>query len=362
MKKVISVFLIGCFCVLLLGGCGNQSKNLIGQWYNEKNRCLDIRSDGTWDLEDNYGTGTWKFLDDNTTVEFTDFYGDTQKSAIEENDLGLYIDFGYYGDFYKDGYPSQEEISKNKEKNAIEINPFVGMKYEVSGISPCCKIVINNEECEEAVQQYVEFELDKETYANGETATVKAILSENTGNEGYKLLAASKDITVTGQPEYVSSLNGVDTSELKKELSDFVNGNISGALKDAAESFWSEGTVLGNKINLYQGKITEYKYSDVYFSSLKRNKNLSYEDNYANVLTFVYYGSYTSANGNGNFYSCVSACNIIKYPDGTIKWGAESSDAKDFLVAPSSESTENAIDTIIMCNSSDYNISKVDFK
>ncbi len=93
---IISVFLM--FSVL--SACGNSRETPVGKWYNEKDKCLDIRKDGTWKLEGSYGTGTWKELDDGT-FEFTDFYGDTQESRINEDEEGKYIDFGYYGDFYK---------------------------------------------------------------------------------------------------------------------------------------------------------------------------------------------------------------------------------------------------------------------
>ena len=107
MKKTISVALIILALIMLLGGCGSSKKNITGQWYNEKEKCLDIRSDGSWKLEGSYGTGTWKYLDDNKTIEFTDFYGDTQESEINIDERGQYIDFGYYGDFYKGSYPSE---------------------------------------------------------------------------------------------------------------------------------------------------------------------------------------------------------------------------------------------------------------
>lgn len=371
MKKkniIISLFVLTLALLMCFSGCGHKKsgkKAFLGTWINCDGDSLIIDSDQTWRTTFSYGSGTWKISEsDKSIAVFSDCYGDIEEASVEEDELGefIHLDYGWgeRGTFYKDAYPSEEEISALREKNAVTINPFEGMEYEISGISPCCEIVINNGKCSEEVQNYVKFELDKKSYANGETAVIKAVLSENTGDVAYKLSESEKKISVTGQPEYVDSLTAENTVELKKELNDFVSGNISSALMEAENSWWSEGTVLGNTINLYHGTVKDYNYSDIYLSSLKRNKELSYENNYANKLTFVYSGKYTSENGNGNFYSCVSACNIVKYPDGTIKWGTESNDAKDFLIEPSSESVENAVKTIVMSNSADYNISKVD--
>lgn len=120
-SKIISIILILIVSVACISGCGSSNeKSIVGQWYNEKGKCLDIRSDGTWKLDDSYGTGTYKLLDDKETFEFTDFYGDTQESKINTDDLGQYIDFGYYGDFYKDSYPSSTNSSI--EKNNVSSN------------------------------------------------------------------------------------------------------------------------------------------------------------------------------------------------------------------------------------------------
>lgn len=108
-KKRNAGITVGCCIAVLIGllvliGChssGEPKVNaVIGKWYNEDGKCLDIRSDKSWKLEDSYGTGTWKQLDGGM-YEFTDFYGDTQESAINEDTTGQYIDFGYYGHFYK---------------------------------------------------------------------------------------------------------------------------------------------------------------------------------------------------------------------------------------------------------------------
>lgn len=185
-------FIVGIILILsVLSACGSSTSSPVGNWYNEKGKCLNVRKDGSWKLEDSYGTGTWKKLNDDI-IEFTDFYGDTQESEINEDALGKYIDFGYYGNFYKDAYPSEEKISEIKKQNAISINPFEGIKYEISEISPYCKISINNQGCTSEAQKYVTYNFDKDVYKNGESATITAVLSTYTGEETYALKKRSR--------------------------------------------------------------------------------------------------------------------------------------------------------------------------
>ncbi len=118
-KKVnISIAIISVLSILVVSfvGCGSKENEIVGQWNNKENKCLDIRSDGTWKLEDSYGTGTYKLLEDGETYEFTDFYGDTQESKINSDSIGEYIDFGYYGNFYKTVKDKTENSNNSPEK------------------------------------------------------------------------------------------------------------------------------------------------------------------------------------------------------------------------------------------------------
>lgn len=360
-NKIISIILIQAFLVACVCGCSSfKQKSIVGQWYNKKEKCLDIRADGTWKLDGSYGTGTYKLLDDKKTFEFADYYGDTQKSEILEDELGMHIDFGYYGVFYKDSYPPKDKIEEAKAKNAISLNPFEGIKYEISGISPYCKVAINNSDCAEEVQKYVKYKLDKETYANGETAIVTAELSSNTGENAYKLTAKNAQCTVSGQPEYVSSVEGIKLDALKKELNDFVKANIAEAVKRGTEGFMYS-SVLGTGVSSELKKVENLTAGNVYFQSKKLQKQSDSSD-YFNYLTFTYSGAYVGKYASGNFYSCVSAVNIIRYPDGSIKWGSKSPDNYDFISEGSTEGMEYTVSAFITAHSSDYNITKVENK
>lgn len=104
-KRILSVIIVLSLITAITAfvGCsiskGNRN-SLVGKWYNTDGKCLDIRSDGTYKLEDDYGTGTWKFIEDNVTVEFADFYGDVLDTEIGEDANGQYIYLKNYGGYY----------------------------------------------------------------------------------------------------------------------------------------------------------------------------------------------------------------------------------------------------------------------
>lgn len=347
-KRILGMFLILSLITVSLSSCG-KSNSITGMWYNEDGEVLNVQEDGTYNYEREYGTGTWKILDDKTTIEFKDFYGETTNIEIIEEDIGVKIK--YHGEyFYKDAYPSDEEISENKEKNAQTIDAFAGLSYEVTGISPYCQLTINNQGCSEEVRQYVSYQLDKERYANGDTAVITATLNANTGDSAYKLESTTSNYKITGQSEYLTSVDGYDLTKLKAELSDY----ITACFAKAQTPYWSE--LFGKSV--YDVHSVSKTDGDVYFSSLKLDKNAENIE-FVNRLSFTYKITYKTTDGTEVFYACISAVNIMKTADGSIKWGSENADDFDFIAQNAEGSIENCVTTLIMCNKDNFNISKV---
>lgn len=381
----VALFLLLLLLLFALSGCtSDPSKEIVGEWYNSKGKCLDIYSDGSWKLEDSYGTGTWKLRDDKITFEFTDFYGDTQKSEIKKDEQGRYIDFGYYGNFYKDSYPSQDEMAEINSQNATCIDPFDGVTYETSGISPYCKVAVNNQKCAAEVQQYVTYKLDKNRYANGETAVITAELSTNTGSGSYILSKSEAEYKIENQAEYITDPSSIDESQLKKELSDKMNASISastGTDRLFGEDVFFNYCEKTEAWKSYQGQIyftKERKIENItpqmhsaYLSFLKTQKENQFSDETPyNTCSFVYCLDFSVAvnvdlRSSGDtvlkipckMYVNLVAKNIVKSQDGSIYWNNE---LCDFDVITSSDRVDNFISNTIMSNSDTYNISKVD--
>ena len=100
-KRIIGAVLIFALLALTLSACGKSSK-ITGVWYNEKGETLNVQQDGSYNYEGEYGTGTWKILDDKKTIEFRDFYGETTNVELVKDDLGEKIKYHGY-DFYERG-------------------------------------------------------------------------------------------------------------------------------------------------------------------------------------------------------------------------------------------------------------------
>ncbi len=56
-KQTLSTILTLTFMLCALSACGTNPDNaIIGKWYNDDGECLDIRSDGSYKLEDKFET------------------------------------------------------------------------------------------------------------------------------------------------------------------------------------------------------------------------------------------------------------------------------------------------------------------
>ena len=102
---------------------------------------------------------------------------------------------------------------------------------------------------------------------------------------------------------------------------------------------------------------------DTYMLSLKSNKREKYNSNtnyQRNAICFLYHIVFITNDGKKqNVYVNISAQNIVKYPDGTIKWGSESADDFDFQASVSDKSIEDVTATSITSMSADYDIKKI---
>ncbi len=254
-------------------------------------------------------------------------------------------------------YTQKESSSVNKKTDSTvkattaktAIDPFANIEYTVGGISPYCVVNINTSNCSEAVQKYVSYKLDKERYANGDTVKITATL-DWMGSSSYTLSKTESTYKIEKMPEYITSLSGVNTSKIEAELEDWMVAHTAQAIGRYSIFDTNMGQIESVSIVKKESK---------YFSSLKLNK---IEENHkiVNMLSFVYSADVIKyGNVKATAYGVVSAVNIVKYPDGTIKWGERNPDAMDFTVEGDTKSMENCVTTIIMRNNNNYNISKV---
>ena len=381
LKKKMKVFSLCLALVMLVTGltaCNSdkvKKDDIVGQWYDSNGEMeIDVRADGSYD-DGGYGTGTWKYLDDGVTIEFMDFYGSTKTTTIVKDEYGYSI---YNGRYYRDEYPAEKLTNSNTNSNSgsvnsngnnnlsneiptetqkITIDAFTGIKYEVTGISPYCKISINSSGCSKDAQERVTYTLDKEYYANGETAIITATIPSykvKQGNNEYVLLNTQSTLLVAGQAEYVTSLSSSDIAFIETELADFI------ATRKAEDT---SGQFLFGYNATFLSYINYVKSEDIsYLSTLKGIKQEKFKElGIYNSYTCIYRLSYTTRNDDTHIiHIAITANNIIKDSNGAIKWGTKSSNDYDFTCASSDKGLEDCISMCVMNNSADYDISKVE--
>ena len=108
-KSALSSLIVICILPCFMG-CHIINNSPVWRYYNQNDKCLEVRSDNTWTRDGEYGLGHWKVITDYNTIEFTDFYGDIQKVEIGRDEYGDYIKF-YNEYYYKDKYPSNKDTS-----------------------------------------------------------------------------------------------------------------------------------------------------------------------------------------------------------------------------------------------------------
>ena len=249
--------------------------------------------------------------------------------------------------------------------NATAINPFDGVSYTVSGVSPYCQISVNTQNCSKEIQNYIKFTTDKKAYANGEEAVITAELLSR-APEDYKLTNSTQTYEIINQPEYITSVEEVDLSLLKSQINDKLTSEISMAI-GAGDGFGTDAYCL---VDSKQNPIHSYKFVSVspelkksYICSLKGIK----QENFNSRTAFNYYAEIydlfltvevNGKNYTGHLFVCISAANIIQNPDNTIEWGGQSQYDLVFS-AVSQTSVNEAVNICITSNSENYNISEI---
>lgn len=253
--------------------------------------------------------------------------------------------------------------NSNSESSLETIDPFDGLEVQFDGASPYLTIGFNNSKCRQEVQDYVTFTCEQETVANGDTVTVKAEYNINSLQPlGLTIEKDEKTYEVSGCAEYVNDISTIDTSQLDKEIQEYMDAHhndgkyIDGKL--TSNSYTSY--ILGADIDYCEfNKFVDSKIENTYLCVKKSNK-LNQEDDY-NFYYKIYHNKYnvSTAMLNDNnkayvvdIYACIYVKNIISYPDGTIKYDPE-------LGHNASKSKEDAFYEGISSKKEDFNVTKI---
>ena len=248
------------------------------------------------------------------------------------------------------------------------LDAFAGLVVEFDGISPYCTISFNNAQCSEDVQMYVQYSLDPQEittegyFAEGDSVTVYAILTNTDESGSYTLQQASQVYTVEDVPVYLESLpEDIDLSEFQAQAADYLasitafgSGNL---IDEWGFSWWDNGPDRAYKA--HEAPVR----GDAYFSALKANASSKYpgETDYVNRIDITYSIKLMIQSDEvmQNRYFTITAKNLIRYPDGTLGWGRTDPAAKDFEWSVDVTSMESLVNTNVVSNKAEYNVTTV---
>lgn len=230
---------------------------------------------------------------------------------------------------------------------AIEIDPFEKLEITYTGASPYIKAIADSTKCDRMINQYIQFNIEDCYLKNGDTFTVTAIYNEYDAEEnGFIVTNDTKTYTVENQPEYVTSLDGLDLKSLQSELDDKLtvttNAN-QGDSRFADIYLWSS----------FQS-IAEKKYRTSYLVSLKTNFENKFDRRNYNYNRYIQLYEYTinTKEAQKKIYVAVYVNNICKNSDGTISWDIE-------LGSMGNENYDTVVNTFATSHKEFYNVKEI---
>ncbi|MBR6768381.1 MAG: hypothetical protein IKM34_02725 [Clostridia bacterium] len=304
-----------------------------------------------------------------------------------ENGQKITVQLSYDADLLKrSGYQLKDDsmiYTVYGLRELIPIDPFENLEVYGSGISPLCDIHLNEVDCSKAVQQYVNFGVDRSIYyANGDTIVVEAwIDEEDTIKTGYVVMQSYKEYTLSGMPRYVNSLENVDLTSLESELYDRLLAAISFSKADKLFGVYAKGPFHQK----YADGIINFNYiefSDVsflrsqcaYFLTIKQREIedfLSGKIGFYNQLSIIAVCrvvasddrvQYSSNRVEGDIYLGFMLSNIVEYPDGRIIWGIESEDSQEINYSSNLVSVSSIAESSVFALGNQYNITELERK
>ena len=383
MKKRFVFAIIMIVVLSMLAACSFGERSIVGEWYNEKGDCLKIKEDEKWTKNGNNDFGSWEKYNDGS-YGIWDILGGGGKTNIQQDPKGRdYIQFkGYI--WYRDAYPSdavkptstpyawyeQYIVTPTSEPmvtpDPITIDPFKGIKYDVSGISPFCTVSINNQDCSAEAQYYVEYTVEGQYFANGDTVTIHA-------KSPYALTKTEDTFRIENAPYYVESLDGLDCSLLISELRDNVIAETSFETKSSicgvsVENFFIGINLSSYQFNAYYTEIASLEERGAYLLCLKKSLWQDKGDRVINALKILF-SCQVKASGTSfgtrretdfePMYLSFELYNIVCYPDGHLGFGRNDPERHDIATGGSVVSYEALKASYVDGHRSEYNVTEI---
>ena len=320
------------------------------------------------------------------TITISNGFPDALRGAVSfklssyinlSNGENIFLNISYDADAVKKaGYvitnKKDAEYTVSGLSTLIELDPFDGLQLDYFGISPFCKVAINDSKCPLEVQKYVTYTVSGETFASGDTVIVTAELSKEATQEyGYILKGNinQKEYIVSDVPYYVNDLDDVDVSYISSELRDYILSEISFEKKYTVlgQDAWGFLETYGDRGNNWCDffNVPSVISNDAYMLTIKEKskENFTNGDSPYNTLVILatctaeasHQSSHDMWYGKGEIYVAFRLNNIVMYPDGSIGWGNDSPDTLDIQYSSTLNGLNSLIETNVTSHSRTYN-------
>lgn len=342
--KIISLVIFALSLIFCVTACSSEnSKELLcNSWYKEggDKPFLTIYTDGTYEKSNEYGTGKWSVVNDNQ-LKLTDFYGESDIYDIESVNKDTLVLSGTT--YYSTPQPKEntsninsvnlnsQDVQASNEDNSVptpskllkSLDVFDGLEIVYTGVSPYLSVSTDSTKCSDIVNRYITFDYEKDYVRNGDVVTITAVYNAyDLEEEGYTVTTKTKECKVSGQPEFVTSLDGLDTTALLSEMDDKLASAT--AANEGDMLFAGVGIQTGYGIGTYQG-IQSKTLKSVYLRTLKTNFEGNYPKSPYNCYMRIYEYDIIRKDGKDNtkVYVMVYANNIRQNADGSLSWDLE---------------------------------------
>ncbi len=250
--------------------------------------------------------------------------GSSKKNKSDKSDLSDLLLSGETKNKNKEKAKETTKETTTEEDNKIKIDPFEDLKVTFMGASPFLRINIDNSKCSDIVQYKVSYDYDDKNYRIGDKVTVWAKPYNDyysSGTDEYELKSTSKEYKVESTAEWLTSLDGIDMTELNKEVEDKL---ASSTTETVGDNKFGGVFLGGNDIS----SIGQARLRARYFVTIKPSQYDSF-DSLSSYSKFNYYiciydfdigleGRFDEKNAT---ITCgVILSNIEKETDGTLKW------------------------------------------
>lgn len=245
------------------------------------------------------------------------------------------------------------EISTNLKK----IDPFKNLKITYTGSSPYIKASTDSTQCDSTVNKYFEFKTEDKYLRNGDEFTVTAVYNaDNLEEDGFYIDTDTQTYVVDAQPEYITSVDGLDLSALQSELND---KRVAVTAANKGDSTFAGINIPGPSwFSGYFDSISSEKLKSTYLLSMKKNFEEKFnKDNFYNRYIQIYEYVLNTHNGkNGNekekVYVVIYANNLANDGKGVLSWDLEL-DSKGY------EEYNSAVNDYVTSKKEYYNVSEI---